>query len=135
MGDPSAGYVNVDDLKIGESLTVYSKELLLYAADAFTTSWFKENKGVDLVPMDVDDPPPPEPMMEVPPHNGYGDPEDSLQNVLHLIAKPPKKDFHKFMDNDRKILRFQARFVTDAPEDVHRDFIIAVYLADDTVGI
>jgi len=74
-------------------------------------------------------------MMEVPPHNGIGEPEDSLQNVLHLIPKAQKKDFKKFMLQDRKILRFQAHMVTDKPEDVDRQFIIAIYLADDTVAV
>ena len=135
QANPSAGYVGIDDLNIGSSLTVFSKELLLYAADTFTTEWFKANRGIDLTPIEVDDPPAPEPMMEVPPHNGIGDPNDSLQNVLHLIAKPPKKDFVKFMQCDRKILRFEAHMVTDKPEDVDRLFIIAVYLADDTVAV
>lgn len=135
QANPSAGYVGIDDLNIGSSLTVFSKELLLYAADKFTTEWFQANRGIDLTPIEVDDPPAPEPMMEVPPHNGIGDPNDSLQNVLHLIAKPPKKDFVKFMQCDRKILRFEAHMVTDKPEDVDRLFIIAVYLADDTVAV
>merc|ERR1719387_1099794 len=73
--------------------------------------------------------------MEVPPHNGIGEPEDSLQNVLYLIPKAQKKDFKKFMLQDRKILRFQAHMVTDKPEDVDRTFIIAVYLADNTVAV
>jgi hypothetical protein len=70
--------------------------------------WFLSERGEELTPIEVQDPPAPEPMMEIPPHNGIGDPEDSLQNVLHLIAKPPKRDFKKFMVLDRKILRFEA---------------------------
>lgn len=132
---PGGPYVGIDDLGIGKTLTVYSKDLMLYAADRFTTEWFASERGEDLIPIEVQDPPPPEPMMEVPPHNGIGDPEDSLQNVLHLIAKPPKRDFKKFMELDRKILRFEAHMVTDKPEDVDRTFIIAVYLADNTVAV
>ena len=56
QANPSAGYVGIDDLNIGSSLTVFSKELLLYAADTFTTEWFKANRGIDLTPIEVDDP-------------------------------------------------------------------------------
>eukprot|EP01050_Picozoa_sp_SAG11_P024075 SAG11_NODE_5027_length_1686_cov_3.250788_1_plen_287_part_00 len=132
---PGGPYVTLDDLGIGRTVVVYGKELLMYAADKFTTDWFASAKGIELAPIDVSDPPPPEPMMEVPPHNGIGEPEDSLQNVLHLIPKAQKKDFKKFMLQDRKILRFQAHMVTDKPEDVDRQFIIAIYLADDTVAV
>ena len=47
----------------------------------------------------------------------------------------PKRDFFKYVDNDKKVLRFTARFNTRVPEDVDRRFIIAFYLADDTISI
>jgi hypothetical protein len=34
---PGGPYVSIDDLGIGKTVTVYSKELLMYAADKFTT--------------------------------------------------------------------------------------------------
>ena len=39
---------------------------------------------------------------------GIGSDEDSLQNVLRLQPKPPRKDFNKFVVNDGKVLRFSA---------------------------
>ena len=132
---PGGPFVSVDNLGIGQTVMVYGKDLLMYQADKSTCDWFASERGVALTPIDVSDPPPPEAMMEVPPHNGIGEPEDSLQNVLHLIPKAQKKDFKKFMLQDRKILRFQAHMVTDKPEDVDRQFIIAIYLADDTVAV
>ena len=39
------------------------------------------------------------------------------------------------MDNDKKILRYTARFNTRVPEDVDRKFIISFYLSNDTVSI
>ncbi len=39
------------------------------------------------------------------------------------------------MDNDKKILRYTAKFNTRVPEDVDRRFIISFYLSDDTTSI
>ena len=50
-------------------------------------------------------------------------------------SKKPKIDFIKYVDNDKKILRYTARFNTKVPEDVDRRFIISFYLADDTISI
>lgn len=71
----------------------------------------------------------------MPPHNGFGDEVDSLGYVYDLIPKKPKIDFFKYVDNDKKILRYTARFNTKVPEDVDRRFIISFYLADDTISI
>ena len=38
---------------------------------------------------------------EISPYNGFGSEEDSLSNCLHLIPKPPRRDFQKFMAKDR----------------------------------
>jgi hypothetical protein len=73
--------------------------------------------------------------VQVPPHNGFGDEIDSLGYIYHLIPKKPKLDFFKYVDNDKKVLRYTARFNTKVPEDVDRKFIISFYLADDTISI
>ena len=41
------------------------------------------------------------PQPEVPPYNGFGSEEDSLQSCQYLIPRPPRKDFVKFMEKDR----------------------------------
>ena len=70
-----------------------------------------------------------------PPYNGFGDERDTLGQMYKLIPQRPKKDFFKAMDNDKRILRFTAKFNTKVPEDLDRRFIISFYLADDTIGI
>lgn len=72
---------------------------------------------------------------EVPPYNGFGDEDDTLGYVKRLIPKQPKKDFFKYVDNDKKILRFTAKLNTRNPEDVDRKFIISFFLADETLSI
>ena len=52
-----------------------------------------------------------------------------------MLPLPPKKDFFKFVDMDKKILRFFARINTTIVEDKERRFIISYFLADDTVSV
>jgi hypothetical protein len=51
------------------------------------------------------------------------------------LPNQPKRDFFKYVDNDKKVLRFTARFNTRIPEDVDRRFIISFFLSDDTISI
>jgi hypothetical protein len=39
----------------------------------------------------------------------YGTLQDSLQNCLALVPKPPRRDMHKLMNKDKIILRFTVR--------------------------
>jgi hypothetical protein len=73
--------------------------------------------------------------VQVPPHNGFGDEIDSLGYVYRLLPQQPKRDFFKYVDNDKTILRFTGRMNTRVPEDVDRRFIIAFYLSDDSLSI
>ena len=75
---------------------------------------------------------------EMPPYNGFGSEEDSLCSCKGLLPKPPKRDFIKFMECDRRgldsnVLRFLARMDTKKPIDQDRRFIISYFLADDTI--
>jgi hypothetical protein len=55
--------------------------------------------------------------------------------VYDLLPKKPKIDFFKYVDNDKKVLRYTARFNTKNPEDYDRRFIISFYLSDDSISI
>jgi hypothetical protein len=71
----------------------------------------------------------------VPPYNGFGNEQDSLGYVYKLVPLPPKKDFFKFVDNDKVVLRYSAKLNTTIQEDLERRFIISYYLADNTVSV
>ena len=43
----------------------------------------------------------PDPPRQLPPYLGFGSEEDTLTSVFNLIPQAPKKDFNKFMENDR----------------------------------
>ena len=45
-----------------------------------------------------------------------------------MIPKPPKKDFFKFVDNDKVVLRMEAKMNTEVYEDNIRRFIISFFL-------
>jgi hypothetical protein len=55
--------------------------------------------------------------------------------VKKLLPDKPKKDFFKYVDNEKKILRFTAKLNNKIPEDADRRFIISFFLADDTISI
>lgn len=71
----------------------------------------------------------------IPAYNGFGDETDSLGYVYRLDPKPPKKDFFKYVDNDKVILRYTAKMNTTIPEDTERRFVISYFLADNTLSI
>lgn len=48
----------------------------------------------------------------IPPHNGFGNEDDSLQNVLKLIPNPPKKDFYSLMYKT-EVLKMTAILLTN----------------------
>ena len=52
------------------------------------------------------------PHQEVAAYGGYGSLEDSMQSCLSLIPQPPKKDFIKMLENDGKVLRYEAVLVS-----------------------
>lgn len=55
-------------------------------------------------------------LQEVPPYNGFGSLEDSLQNCLSLIPEPPKKNVLKMLENSHMVLRYSARLVSKPSE-------------------
>ena len=109
---------------------------MITGVDEFTKNFYATRYGYDFPIGSVQFAAPPEPMQPVePPYNGFGDEQDTLGQMYKLIPQRPKKDFFKAMDNDKRILRFTAKFNTRVPEDLDRRFIISFYLADDTIGI
>lgn len=114
----------------------YGREFRILGVDPFTQKYYKEkyNRHFEIGQIEFPKPREPKPII-VPPHNGFGDEVDSLGYVYKLLPDKPKRDFFKYVDNDKKILRFTAQLNTKTPEDVDRRFIIAFYLSDDSISI
>ena len=136
-------YYTHKDLRVGNTVNVYGRGFLIHDADNFTKAWYIQNEGyseADFPPVDVEEEELPIPQNAVPPYNGFGGLADSLQNCVALIPKPVRPNFDKQMNYTNTILRFRAK-MQDDDEHVHsdadkdRDFIISVYLANDTISV
>ncbi|KAF8065932.1 efhc2 [Scenedesmus sp. PABB004] len=80
--------------RLGGYVNVHSRAFLLHDCDAFTREWYATELGfpaeaLEAVP--VAEPIPPLPRPALPPYNGYGSLDDSRQNCVALVPKPPKK--------------------------------------------
>ena len=134
--DKEAAFMTDAEFIPGEPISLFSRTFHITGVDPYTNRYFKEKYGRHFDVNKIAEPRAPEaPKVQVPPHNGIGNEEDSLGYVYKLNPVKPKKDFFKYVDNDRKILRWTAKFNTQVPEDVDRRFIIMYYLADDTISI
>ncbi|KAM5164320.1 EF-hand domain-containing protein 1 [Mantella aurantiaca] len=124
------------DFLVGSHVTILGRKFFLYDCDAYTQDFYREKLGVPaLTPANVKKKLNEEVKPEIPPYNGFGLLEDSLQNCLTLIPKPPKKDVIKMLENDHKVLRYQTALDSVNPEDKGRRFILSYFLSDDMISI
>jgi hypothetical protein len=126
-----------EDFRVGESINVWNRKIVLYDCDDFTDSFYKEFLGVDQKAgqIDVSEKPVRHRKLHPPPHNGIGQEEDSIGNVNAIRPKQRKVDLVKLMTLSGEVCRFEARMANMEPEDVMRKFIIAYYPADDEVSV
>lgn len=132
-------HIMPEDLLCGQYIRVFTRPLLLVSCDRFTTEWYKRELGVEqrkvLLPV--------EPgrhagkSLKPPPYTiaCFGGEEDSLMSCLSLQPKQPRKDYAKYVENDKKVIKFWAELAEPTADDVGREFIISFYLSDDTVSI
>ncbi|KAL4220640.1 EF-hand domain-containing member C2 [Mactra antiquata] len=127
------------DLTLGAVLNVWGRKFLLVDCDDFTKEYYRTKFGIDDFPsVQYKQDPYKSQGREWPPYNGWGSEEDSLCSCMGLLPKPPRRDFIKFMEKDRRgldsnVLRFLARMDTTKPIDMDRRFIISYFLSDDTI--
>merc|ERR1719456_261050 len=133
----NGSYLNAEDLRIGEELSIYGKTIKITNCDPFTREYYL-HLGIE---QDV-------------PHTEEIDPFLSTREELKKKeAKPPRTyeklyreamlggghvnaDMQQFLEKDRQVLRFYA--VMDdlsTPQFERRPFIILFFLADDTMEI
>lgn len=136
-GTGSEDYMKVDDFRVGETVNVYNREMLIYDCDETAQAWFLENRGIDQKAgaVDVSEPTKASPRLPPPPPTGYGTEEDSLMSWKHLVLRPPRKDLTRIRDATSKTLKFHAHLSSDDPIDAGRVFRICWYMDDETISV
>lgn len=135
MMEPEAVNYKPEDFIIGETVNVYGREIYLYDCDDFTREFFKRYTGMLQPSLPVEDTKQVLVKLTYPPHTGFGTEEDSLANCLSLTPRAPRRDINKLMSDQGKSLRFQGQLLNGKSEDQKRRFVVAIFLADDSVGV
>ncbi|CAF0958253.1 unnamed protein product [Rotaria sordida] len=132
-------YLKPEDFALGRHITIFNRRFFLYDCDIFTKSFYHQNFGqFDFTPIDIDTKRYIKPSIQlspVPPHIMFGKPEDTIQNVKNLIPKPIKKDRIKLMENENRVLRYEAIMESVNERDAQRKFLIVYRLADDLISV
>lgn len=132
-------FINPADFEIGKTITILSRDFLLYDLDEFTKEFYRQNfdrSDEDFQPVEVKLPEEVKPQPEIPPHTGIGSAEDAYLSCLTIAPKAPSgtKSLPKLLKYDNQSLRFGAH-VENAPELEGRKFIVAYRLADDFISV
>jgi len=137
LGDDA--YYVATDLGIGRSITVFGRDVTLYACDGYTRAHFADNLGINLAPDQSIThlfPPKPERKVLIPPPTGYGSPEDSRASCGSLVLKPPRKDTTNWLKHAGEVLRFRLRmYEPERKEDLLRVFILNFYVEDGEIMV
>ena len=134
--DGPTDFYKDSDIEPFMTLWAFNRPFQILGCDEFTADYYLKNYKRNFPLGGFEDPPQKDKgRIIIPPYNGFGSEEDSLGNCLRLVNQPPKKDYYKYIDNDKLILRFLARLNTKELEDVDRRFLISFFLADDTIQV
>eukprot|EP00933_Yihiella_yeosuensis_P029647 TRINITY_DN2328_c0_g2_i1.p1 TRINITY_DN2328_c0_g2~~TRINITY_DN2328_c0_g2_i1.p1 ORF type:complete len:651 (-),score=127.88 TRINITY_DN2328_c0_g2_i1:342-2294(-) len=135
MSGPEADIYKPEDLFVGGSIFVIGREVVLYDCDDFTREFYRQYMNIEQDSIKIENPPLAHVKLTYPPHSGFGSEDDSLASCIRLTPRPPQRDVKKLMVHGDAVLRFEAIMADGAPEDTNRRFIVAIFLADDTVGV
>jgi len=131
LKDESQGTYHWSDLDIGNTITLFTRPLLLVDADESTRDFYHSQGKTLMQSQDFMEEEPSPLIRKIPPSTGFGSEEDSLTSCVgSLVQNPPKKTL-----GDNRTLRFLGRFITEKPEDADREFVISYYLSDKTVAV
>ena len=122
---PDGSRFHFRDFKVGEDVFIYGKYIRIYDADQFTRDFCREN-GIILGPKQVL---PEDPFIKKMTTKPKLVKDHIMKEYLEYSMGGGKvKSAKQFLENDRKVLRYYAKF-----EGLK--YIIHYYLSDDTVEI
>jgi len=124
------------DFHIGSFIHIVGANIQILDADASTKAFYAR-KGIDLGPaITLSTESPSKVDRLIPPYNGFGSEEDSLQTCLNKInPSPPRKDIQKLKKFAGQVLRFKAKLTSRKESDLNRIFVVLMYMEDDTLQI
>ncbi|XP_055014486.1 EF-hand domain-containing protein 1-like [Boleophthalmus pectinirostris] len=132
-------YYSPQDFQLGQKISMLGRHFLLCDCDDFTKQYYQRHyPDMELRPVEPtrqEPQPADKKKLQVPPYNGFGTLEDSLQNCLSLVPTPPKKNVIKQLENHNKILRYRAKLESPIEADEDRTFVLSYYLANDMISI
>eukprot|EP00607_Mallomonas_marina_P003727 CAMPEP_0182428288 /NCGR_PEP_ID=MMETSP1167-20130531/21931_1 /TAXON_ID=2988 /ORGANISM="Mallomonas Sp, Strain CCMP3275" /LENGTH=407 /DNA_ID=CAMNT_0024611077 /DNA_START=687 /DNA_END=1907 /DNA_ORIENTATION=+ len=127
---------NWTDFEIGAFITVIGVKVQILDADAFTRSFYEKNRRPLGPGRSIESVPEKKAERIIPPHNGFGSEEDSLQTCTgRLITSPIRKDITKAKLYAGQVLRFEAKILNAKGADRSRQFVFQWHLEDDTIQI
>ena len=140
LGQPgdihASDFYKDSDIEPFMTLWAFNRPFKILGCDEYTSEYYLQNYRRNFPVGGFEDPPQKNKgKIIIPPYNGFGSEEDSLGNCLKLINKPPKKDYYKYINNDKIILRYLAKLNTRVLEDVDRRFLISFFLSDDSIQV
>jgi hypothetical protein len=130
-------YLTCDEIHPDQRVNICGHHLTIIGSDEYTHNYMIGTYGLNFNVGKHPCPAAREPVTQtIPTHTPLmGGEQDSLGYTKRLVPQAPKQDEFKFLDNDKKILRWTAKFNTRIPEDLDRRFIISFYLSDDSLSI
>lgn len=135
MMEPEPVIYKPEDLVVGEYVNVLGRNIFLYDCDVFTRDFYKQYMDFEQGSIKIEQPRLVHTKIRYPPHIGFGSEEDSLASCLRLAPRPPQRDMKRLIADADKVMRFEAKLANNIPQDEKRRFIVAVFMADDSVGV
>jgi hypothetical protein len=134
-------YIRDRDLRVGQTIHIYGRKILLYGCDEFTRHYYLHQYN-DEQPDDIllQEELIEFPQQTEPPYQGFGTEEDSIASFYRLVPKSTTFDALKQSELDKVVFRWKAKFDMDnmehaGPDDSKRRFVISFYMVDQTIGI
>uniref|UniRef100_A0A7S1UHB1 DM10 domain-containing protein n=1 Tax=Phaeomonas parva TaxID=124430 RepID=A0A7S1UHB1_9STRA len=139
MQRPQFDFITHEDIKCGETINVYGRNMLVKSCDASTHRWYMDH-GIDQgkLRLATDDANADGSAMHIPTYNGFGSEDDLFAMCLSLEpATTDKKveEYNRFMAGDKKVLRYLAKLENVTGVDCQREFVINYFLADDVISV